>query len=121
MSEDKCIGVDLTHVDGNCAYCTKKYFEAFPLMKIFKMSDAVDWYVAPDLESAITAYLKDTEMSREEYLEEESPRELTMAEMHKLHFYDEDDGTTPTFIEELRKRLKENPGLEAGVFASTEF
>lgn len=84
-------------------------------MKVFRINE-YEWYMAPDLETAIATAMKDSGLSRDEAVDE--PYELSDADLDRLVFAC-DDGTHCTFRYELNRRLVADPRPQA--FASTEY
>lgn len=90
--------------------------------RVFRMDDC-DWWVAHTLEDAKASYQHETGVDDESI---EDARELTDAELDKLHFVDTDEGGYPvkdsrcTFREELTRRV--SAGLsKPELFACTEY
>jgi hypothetical protein len=98
-------------------------------MKVFRMNDC-DWWMAPTLNEAIVAYVRQTgctisdnpdaeELKRFEGAEIEDPRELTDAELESHNYIDERMREQHSFKVELEKRIRE--GARSEMFATTEY
>jgi hypothetical protein len=90
--------------------------------RVYRMDDC-DWWVARTLEEAKASYKHATGVDDERI---ENARELTEAELDKLHYFDTDDRDRPikkyrrTFRAELVQRVA--AGLEKPeLFACTEY
>jgi hypothetical protein len=86
------------------------------MMKVFRLNE-YDWWLAPDLETAIQSAMKECGYNLEETVDIRA-HELTWQEMGQLTFHHDDLGNM-TFAEEFYQRIV--GGItEPEMFASTE-
>jgi hypothetical protein len=84
-------------------------------MKVFSLNDC-DWWLAPDLDSAIAAAMRESGLDRDEAVN--NPQELSASDLGRLVFRD-NDGSKRTFAEQLERELGRD-ATTVRLFASTE-
>lgn len=90
-------------------------------IKIFSLNE-FDWWAGADLESVKNAYLEETGLDAEEAFEDDTPEELSDADLDRLRFhYDLDDRSkTISFREQLEDMVRSGMSFPC-FFGSTEF
>jgi len=87
-------------------------------MKVFRIND-YEWYAAETMEQAIDCCVKLCGVGREEAYDESIAHELTKDEMEK-YTYQEDDGVTRTFAQEIQLMIDSDVEFPC-FFAGTDF
>ena len=87
-------------------------------MKIFRLND-YEWYASETMEEAISFCMEFCNIGREEAYDESVAHELTKEEMEK-YTYQEDDGITRTFSQELQLMIDSGVRFPC-FFAGTDF